>query len=64
MALPRDILLGARVFQSIGAAMLQSTGAGLIVGAFPANAVAMISRLIDQYRRWTPNTSIPEILQT
>ena len=34
------------------------------IGAFPANAVAMISRLIDQYRRWTPNTSIPEILQT
>jgi EmrB/QacA subfamily drug resistance transporter len=29
-------LIAARIFQSIGAAMLQSTGAGLIVGAFPA----------------------------
>ena len=32
------------------------------IGAFPAEAVAMVSRLIDQYRRWTPNSSIPEIL--
>jgi pyruvate kinase len=32
------------------------------IGAFPAGAVAMVSRLIDQYRRWTPNSSIPDIL--
>ena len=32
-----EFLIGARIFQSIGAAMLQSTGPGLLVGAFPAN---------------------------
>ena len=33
------------------------------IGDYPAEAVAMVSRLIDQYRRWTPNSSIGEILQ-
>jgi len=32
-----EFLIGARIFQSVGAAMLQSTGPGLLVGAFPAN---------------------------
>ena len=32
-----EILIGVRIFQSIGAAMLQSTGPGLLVGAFPPN---------------------------
>ena len=32
------------------------------IGAFPAAAVDMVSRLIDQYLRWTPNSSIPDIL--
>jgi pyruvate kinase len=32
------------------------------IGAYPADAVAMVSRLIDQYRRWTPNSSIADIL--
>jgi len=32
------------------------------IGAFPTDAVAMVSSLIDQYRRWTPNSSIADIL--
>lgn len=31
-------------------------------GNFPVGAVKMISKLIDQYNRWTPNTSIQELL--
>ena len=33
------------------------------IGTFPADAVAMVRRLIDQYRRWTPNSSMADILQ-
>ena len=32
------------------------------IGAYPEEAVAMVSRLIDQVGRWTPNSSIPDIL--
>ncbi len=32
------------------------------IGNFPVGAVEMISKLIDQYNLWTPNTSIQELL--
>jgi len=32
------------------------------VGDFPVESVRMINQLIDQFQRWTPNTSINEIL--
>ena len=31
-------------------------------GDYPVECVAMISKLIDQYQHWTPNTSIKELL--
>ena len=32
------------------------------IGQFPVEAVAMVRALIDEYEKWTPNTSIGEIL--
>lgn len=32
------------------------------IGKFPVGAVEMISKLIDQFHRWTPDTSIEELL--
>ena len=33
------------------------------IGNFPVESVQMIRKLIDQVQRWTPNTSIKEIIQ-
>jgi pyruvate kinase len=33
------------------------------IGDFPVQSVEMIRRLIDQLQRWTPNTSIEELLE-
>jgi len=32
------------------------------IGGYPVEAVEMIGKLIEQYSRWTPNTSIVELL--
>jgi len=33
------------------------------IGKFPVEAVKMVRRLINQFERWTPNTSISELLE-
>lgn len=34
------------------------------IGNYPAESVIMIKKLIDQFKKWTPNTSIQEILDS
>ena len=33
------------------------------IGMFPVEAVSMIRALMNQYKKWTPNSSISEIIE-
>lgn len=56
----------AEVNDVVSTLLMGATGlvlaAETAIGRHPVAAVEMVRRLIDQYERWTPNTSIEEVL--